>query len=212
MATCKLPSMFKSIEEAKQFLKEETNFSQPATQTISSENEVSLAELLTTNPQDSSSPICLTPVRVFTEDTMRPFKKAFLDLCTEEQVQLIGELFQKVVESEGVTVPTDFIVLSLRAMKQLKCSGRSNFLYGLSQGLGEQRTDGSDSIFPSKRLISGLFEHCVNFFAGSSNVRVIIIILKYTCKYASAINICDSRNSFLSLTLNAKVPIVVYGV
>ncbi len=147
MATCKLPSMFKSIKEAKQFMKPIFH-SQPHMQTISSENEVSLAELLITNPQDTSFPICLTPVRVFTEDTMRPFKKAFLDLW-------------RVVENEGVIVPTDFIALSLRVMKQLKCSGRSNFLYGLSQ---EQRTDGSDSIFPSKRLISGLFEHCVNFF------------------------------------------------
>ena len=109
MATCKLPSLFKSVEEAKQSLDEET-------QTISSEtseNELSLAELLTTNPQDTdtpSSPVCLTPVRVFAEDTMRPFKEGFLELRTEEQVQLLGELFQRVVESEGVIVPTDFCV------------------------------------------------------------------------------------------------------
>ncbi len=195
MATCKLPSLFKSVEEAKQFLDGEAIFSQTiSTETsseTSSENLVSLAELLTTNSEDinttPSSPICFTPVHVFAEDTMKPFKEEFLLLCAEEQVQLIGELFQRVVESEGVIVPTDFIALSLRAMKQLKCSGRSNFLYGLSQGLGEQRTDGSDSIFPSKRLISGLFEHCVNFFVGSSNVRVFIIILKYMYKACCAL-------------------------
>ena len=233
MATSKLPSMFKNIQEAKQSLDDTcTISSHPAKQTLASpvthsesvkqtitsqtallsshnqpaipivsheqptsttqtssspDTEMSLVELLAMNLQVSqpsksithdtnspSSPISLTPMHISTEDTLVPLKEEFSKLDTEEQIQFLGELFQVVANSHNITVPADFISLSLRAMRQLRSSGRSNFLYGLSRGLGEQRVDGSDSIFPSKRLVSGLFEHCVNFFVDSKNVSILL--------------------------------------
>ena len=52
-------------------------------------------------------------------------------------------------------------------MTQLENSGRSNILYALARGFGTQRSDGSDSIFPTKQVVCGLIEHCANFFNAS---------------------------------------------
>ena len=50
-------------------------------------------------------------------------------------------------------------------MEQLQASGRSNMLYGLAVGLGTlKRKDGSDSLFPSKKVVAGLMEYSIDFF------------------------------------------------
>ncbi len=64
----------------------------------------------------------------------------------------------------GVEVDAHFISLSLYAMKHLTSCGRSNVDYGLSKGLGSMQQDGKDSVFPAKRVITGLVEYSVNFF------------------------------------------------
>ena len=64
----------------------------------------------------------------------------------------------------NVVVPQDFLQYVVKAMKQLKMANRTNFLYALAKGLGTQRSDGKDSVFPSKQLVAGMVEHCVNFF------------------------------------------------
>ena len=91
----------------------------------------------------------------------------------EQQLSFISEVFTNIAEREQMIVPSDFLHMSLQAMKQLQASGRSNILYGLAVGLGTKRKDGSDSIFPSKKVVAGLVEYSVNFFnAGvSQNVR-----------------------------------------
>ena len=55
---------------------------------------------------------------------------------------------------------------------QWEASGRSNFVYGLAKGLGTERQDGSDTVFPAKRVIAGLFEYSVNFFSGNAAQKV----------------------------------------
>ena len=84
-------------------------------------------------------------------------------------------MFSQAAESLGVYVPADFLQLSISAMKHLANGGHSNVLYGIAKGMGTVRTDNSDSVFPVKRVVTGLVEYCVNFFnAGDAqNVRTI---------------------------------------
>ena len=48
----------------------------------------------------------------------------------------------------SVTIPDNFLDLSLIAMSHLKRVGRSTVVYGLVRGLGEMRADQSDSRLP----------------------------------------------------------------
>ena len=82
----------------------------------------------------------------------------------EQLLSFAGELFSVFAKCDQIYVPTDFLPMSLNAMKQLESRGRSNVVYGLAHGLGNKRADGSDSLFPSKKLITGLLEYSVNFF------------------------------------------------
>ena len=83
----------------------------------------------------------------------------------QEQLQLASDIFMTVGSQEGVAIPPDFLEKSILAIKQLKRSKRTNFLYTLCKGLGTLRPDESDSLFPTKQVVSGLFEYCANFFA-----------------------------------------------
>ena len=65
-------------------------------------------------------------------------------------------------------VPDDYLHMSLKAMKQLQHGGRSNMLYGFAKGLGTRRQDGTDSFFPTKRVICGLMEYSINLFNAGS--------------------------------------------
>ena len=56
-------------------------------------------------------------------------------------------------------------------MKQLSSCGRSNIVYGLAKGLGMKRADGSNYLFPSNKVITGLFEYCVQFFNAGNNTQ-----------------------------------------
>jgi hypothetical protein len=68
-------------------------------------------------------------------------------------------------------------------MLHLQASSRSNFLYGLAKGLGSQRQDGADSIFPTKQIIAGLVEYSINFFnastVGQASIRVVTNALNH---------------------------------
>ena len=63
----------------------------------------------------------------------------------------------------AVTIPDDFLCLTLRAMSHLKKAGRSNVIYGLVRGLGQMRADGSDSKLPALRMPMGLLEYTISF-------------------------------------------------
>lgn len=95
--------------------------------------------------------------------------------CLDEDVLIsfIGDVLSKHAEKKQLFIPPDYISLSLSAMKQLECCGRSNLLYGLAFGLGTERADGSDALFPTKRVITGLLEYSVNFYnSGSASKHV----------------------------------------
>ena len=49
----------------------------------------------------------------------------------------------------GLSIPVDYIKLSLRGMQRLKDAGRFNVIYGLAKGLGTDRPDGSGPCFLS---------------------------------------------------------------
>ena len=53
-------------------------------------------------------------------------KERLQQMDADQQLLFAGEVFSKIAEGEGVFVSTDFLPLSLRAMKQLASRGRSN--------------------------------------------------------------------------------------
>lgn len=108
-------------------------------------------------------------------DTVATIMERLGRLDGEQLLVVIGELFSKVAEEQQVYVSTDFLPLSLSAMKQLSTCGRSNILYGLARGLGTIRADTSDSLFPSNKLITGLFEYSVGFFNAGDNAQHVSI-------------------------------------
>ena len=84
----------------------------------------------------------------------------------------------------SVTVPDDFLDLSLRAMSHLKRVGRSTVVYGLVRGLGEMRADQSDSRLPVLRMPMGLLEYVVSFYSSETLNQVNVIVTlspRYVC-------------------------------
>lgn len=118
-----------------------------------------------------------SPVAVHSVDRLLPSMATLRIVEPKQQINFLSEMFSRIAESEGLEVPTDFLPLSINAMQQLAHNGRSNMLYGLSKGLGTPREDGSDSVFPSKKVVSGLMEYSINFYNSGSgeNVRYIFL-------------------------------------
>ena len=71
-----------------------------------------------------------------------------------------------------MSVPSDYLSLSIKAMRNLKAAGRLNVVYGLAKALGTKRDDQSDTLLPCKRMPMGLIEFCVQFFTSSHEVFV----------------------------------------
>ena len=97
----------------------------------------------------------VSPLPVCATDSMKSITERVLRMDSTDRLKFLGEMFS-IAEDEDVYVNTDFLALPLKAMKQLAHSGRGNLLYGLCRGLGTQREDGSDSVFPSKRVVTGM--------------------------------------------------------
>ena len=71
----------------------------------------------------------------------------------EEQLDLIIDVLTLSASQQyGLSIPVDFIKLSLRGMQRLKDAGRFNVIYGLAKGLGTDRPDGSGPCFPTSRM------------------------------------------------------------
>ena len=100
-------------------------------------------------------------------DTLLPAVQQICDLETEEHLKLVGEIFTAYCFRWNLTVHEDFLELTVKAMSQLNINGRTNILYALAKGLGTLRSDGSDTLFPCKQLVTGLLEYSANFFAVS---------------------------------------------
>ena len=96
----------------------------------------------------------------------------------EDHLQFASEVFTAYCSRRNIAVPQDFLQLAIEGMVQLQATGRSNILYSLAKGLGNQRSDGSDSLFPCKQLVAGIVEHCINFFAASNVGQVGVV---YVC-------------------------------
>ena len=121
----------------------------------------------------SSEPLCLSPVPVVIVDTMQEMMTTFDRLPSDQQLQFLSEMFSKFAERHSdVSVPNDYLHLSLKGMKNLKESKRVNVLYELSKGLGITRTDGSDTTFPTKRMPMGLLQYMVLFFNSGAGQQV----------------------------------------
>ncbi len=87
----------------------------------------------------------------------------------EDQLRLASKIFSLYPSSQNLSMPGNSLMLVAQGMAQLKdaYAGRSNVLYSAAKGLGTKRSDGCDSVFPSKHVVTGLVEHCVNFFTVS---------------------------------------------
>lgn len=78
---------------------------------------------------------------------------------TDFSLDVISELFTKYcTERCGLDVDEDFVRHAVCAMQNLKEAARVNVIYNLSKGLSVQRSDGSDTLFPRKRMPMGLLE------------------------------------------------------
>ena len=101
------------------------------------------------------------------------FKETFTSLRSDEQLELLSELFSLLVRQSSVPIlPSNFLELVVKGMKRLHDGGRSNVIYLLAKALGTTRSDGSDSLLPVSRMPMGLLEYMVNFFTASSTNKV----------------------------------------
>ena len=125
----------------------------------------------------------LSPISIREVDTLTETLDRLKRLDGEQLLSFAGELFSIVAQRQKVHVETDFLPLSLKAMRQLECSGRSNILYGLAGGLGVTRADGSDSLFPTRKMITGLLEYSVNFFNAGNNAQHVSIYWLHSSFY-----------------------------
>lgn len=84
-------------------------------------------------------------------------------------IELLSKMFSSYCEKElNLTVPIDFLTSAAIAMNRLASFNRSNVVYNLVKGIGTMRSDGSDSLFPVKRMPMGLLEYMSNFFAAEN--------------------------------------------
>ena len=88
-----------------------------------------------------------------------PLLDRIMQLSLDEQLELLGEVVSLVATKRfGCSVSSDFIRLSMEAMKNLEEAGNKNIIYNLVLGFSRKRPDGSDCYFPIKRML-----YLVNF-------------------------------------------------
>ena len=124
----------------------------------------------------SSEALHLSPVPVIVIDAMQELMTTFDRLPSEQQLTFLSETFSIFAESHSdLTIPSNYLHLSLEGMKRLKESKRVNVLYELAKGLGIVRPDGSDSVFPTRRMPMGLLQYMVLFFNAGAGQHVSIM-------------------------------------
>ncbi len=99
------------------------------------------------------------------ENDLHAMSVAFSKYCKEKLNTELGE---------------DFLELSASAMSKLKAGNRSNVLYNLAKGVGTNRMDESESIFPVTRMPMGLVEYTTNFFVAYDLNVVCLVLLNFT--------------------------------
>ena len=128
-----------------------------------------------------------------------PLETHLLALPESEHLSALNKLLNivsaKCSTAVPVSIPDDFLALTLRAMAHLKQTGRSNVVYGLVKGLGLMRADGSDSRFPALRMPMGLLEYAVSFFNSESLNQVNSATLIVYCVRVTLIIVhCSNKN------------------
>ena len=95
-------------------------------------------------------------------------------LSSQEQLRVVSVLYSEFVNSQDhpAAVPADFLQLAFSAACHLHDSGRSDVIYLIAKGLGTMRLDKSDSLFPARRMPTGLIEYAANFFSVNSIQQV----------------------------------------
>lgn len=127
-------------------------------------HEPSLRALLST----SYSPL---PIEVI--DTRADILSHFSQVSAQQQLSIISDLLCTYASKHyEIDIPSDFVSLSLHAMKHLECTGKLNLVYELAKGLGTMRPDGSDSYFPLKRMPGGMLQYIIQFFNAKSGQKV----------------------------------------
>lgn len=100
----------------------------------------------------------------------------------EQQLDFLSTAFSSLASMYGISVPGDYVQCSIKAMKCLKESGRSNVLHSLAKSLATPRSDGTGSMFPTTRMPMGLLEYMVGFF-GSENMQKVCIVGIFLLSY-----------------------------
>ena len=110
----------------------------------------------------------------------------FEQLIMQDQIEILELFFSSACKCYGMKIlPHGYIKNSLSAMHFLQTRERSNILEGVAKVFGNMREDRSDSLFPTKRMPFGLFEHAINFYNAKSCAEVrfwlsiIILIIKF---------------------------------
>lgn len=94
-------------------------------------------------------------------------------LKNHDHLKKISELFQSyVLVYHSISVPSDFLEVSARAMAQLKRYKRSNVLYKLAKCMGTLRQDSDDSCFPMRQMPMGMVEYIADFFVSDEMHKV----------------------------------------
>ena len=106
-----------------------------------------------------------------------PLAERIAKLSHDDQLQLMSQwLTNHASEVYGLSIPSDFILLTLAAMKHLRDAGRLNVIYDLVKGFGTKRPDGSDSYFPTKRMPMGLLQYMAQFFVAKPGQNVSMLL------------------------------------
>lgn len=116
-------------------------------------------------------------------DRIDGIKQRIESLDSSKQLAVIGEIFSNLADKNEVYVSRNYLQHSLTAMQHLGTCGRHNLLDGLARGLSTMRDDGKDSIFPAKRVVTGLIEYSVDFFTAGSNAQHVRDMYMYLNTY-----------------------------
>ena len=119
-----------------------------------------------------------------TDARLKSIQELLADLPAADQLHIIATLFSSYgCEHHNISIPVDFLQLTLNGSRHLQQCGRSNIIYGLAKGTGSMRDDGSDSRLPAKRMPMGMLEYTINFFiaAHMTKVNPILAVLYHYC-------------------------------
>lgn len=71
---------------------------------------------------------------------------------TELSLEVLSDQFSRYCKEKYYLDADDFLLYVAPAMHRLNVAGRSNVLYDLAKGIAVLRNDGSESLFPVKRM------------------------------------------------------------